>query len=133
MARFALLRHELPPSQPRASHWDLLLEVGDHLATWTLAKLPAAWMSNLGASCAATSHARVRAVRIHDHRLAYLDYEGPVSNDRGLVTRCDRGDFEVEEWRDDLCRVVLSGGVLQGAVELQRVEGDAWELRCERS
>ena len=26
-----------------------------------------------------------------DHRLAYLDYEGPISGGRGSVTRWDRG------------------------------------------
>ena len=31
-----------------------------------------------------------------DHRLAYLDYEGPISGDRGSVTRWDRGTYDVE-------------------------------------
>jgi hypothetical protein len=49
-----------------------------------------------------------------DHRLAYLDYEGPVSNDRGTVTRVDAGTFT---WlRDDAVElaVELSGQVYRG-------------------
>ena len=130
MARFVLLRHEFSPSHPKGSHWDFMLEAGEHLATWTLAELPAAWISSLDTSVAETSDAGVRAVRIHDHRLAYLDYEGPVSNDRGVVSRCDRGDFDVEAWSDDMCRVALRGNKLRGVAELHRVRGEAWELRC---
>jgi len=46
-----------------------------------------------------------------DHRLLYLDYEGPVSNDRGTVVKVDSGEFE---WiRDDSQQLIL---VLRGAI-----------------
>ncbi len=31
--------------------------------------------------------------RLPDHRIAYLDYEGPVSNNRGTVRCVDRGTY----------------------------------------
>jgi hypothetical protein len=47
---------------------------------------------------------RLKAVRIADHRPAYLTYEGPVSGDRGTVTRLAAGrivavDVEPDGWR----------------------------------
>jgi hypothetical protein len=39
--------------------------------------------------------------RIADHRSLYLDYEGPISGDRGVVRRLDRGTIERGEAGDD--------------------------------
>ncbi|MHC4709490.1 MAG: hypothetical protein ACYTA3_03465 [Planctomycetota bacterium] len=51
---------------------------------------------------------RIEAVRIADHRPAYLAYEGPVSGDRGTVKRLARGtaavlDERPEGWRVEVC------------------------------
>ena len=69
MPRFVLLDHDHP-----TRHWDLMLEVGPVLWTWRLDAIP-----DRCASCQAT--------RIADHRPIYLDYEGPISRDRGEVRR----------------------------------------------
>ena len=37
--------------------------------------------------------------RLEDHRAAYLEYEGPLSNDRGHVRRIKQGD--ILEWACD--------------------------------
>lgn len=79
--RFALLRHETPPGYARPSHWDFLLEREDALATWALLKLPRPGES-------------VAAERLPDHRVAYLEYEGPVRGDRGSLRRIDSGRYE---------------------------------------
>jgi hypothetical protein len=42
--------------------------------------------------------ARLNAERIADHRPMYLDYEGPISGDRGRVVRLARGT--IEHWRE---------------------------------
>ncbi len=36
-----------------------------------------------------------RFEKLFDHRREYLDYEGPVSNDRGQVTRIEQGHYEL--------------------------------------
>lgn len=73
--RFAIVAHDHP-----TPHLDLLLESGDWAMTW---RLPA--MSVPGQS--------LPAERIQDHRLLYLDYDGPVSGNRGSVTRILSGRY----------------------------------------
>ena len=74
--RFALLIHE----SPRGLHYDFFLEKGDVLKTWALTQLPA---PGLEIPCDALA----------DHRPIYLDYEGPISEGRGTVTRWDQGTY----------------------------------------
>lgn len=76
MPRFVILAHDWP-----SPHFDLLLQVGDALKSWRLLADPRAaeW---------------VPAEANADHRLAYLDYEGPVSGGRGSVVRIDAGEYE---------------------------------------
>jgi hypothetical protein len=76
MPRFAILAHDSP-----IPHWDLFLETGAVLQTWRL-------LGELTPGVATPAEA------IAEHRLLYLDYEGPVSGDRGRVTRVDAGTFE---------------------------------------
>jgi hypothetical protein len=110
MPRFAILAHDHP-----FPHWDLLLEAGTVCRTWRLMDI-------------VDSMNDVEAEEMFDHRWVYLDYEGPVSGDRGTVTRWDRGMYEWREQQDDLCEVKLSGARWQGTIRLSRVEGNRW--RC---
>jgi hypothetical protein len=105
MPRFVILLHELPPDHARPSHWDLMLEDGPLLRTWALDEPPRLDQSSVG-------------VALPDHRLAYLDYEGPVSGGRGQVTCWDRGEF-VWRLRDaSEVMVELRGERLQAQVRL---------------
>ena len=104
MPRFVLLFHECPPSLGKPSHWDLMLEREGVLLTWNLPALPAAWGGDVAAG-----KEEIAATRLADHRIAYLDYEGPISGDRGAVTRIDRGEYEAVEETDDNVRVRLRG------------------------
>ncbi len=94
MPRFVILAHDWP--EP---HFDLLLEAGPVLRAWRLGGVPGA--------------VPIPAEPNADHRLLYLDYEGPVSGERGTVTRWDAGTFE---WLEDGPRVVvgLRGAKLAG-------------------
>jgi len=89
--RFVLLLHECPDERPRPTHCDLMLEAGDELQTWSLATLPCGWGGLKGVKFADSNS--VAAEQLADHRLAYLDYEGPVSGDRGSVKRLDFGTY----------------------------------------
>src|SRR5262245_17631602 len=82
MPRFVVLRHETPPGYRRPAHFDLMLEEGGVLRTWALESLPP------------VGGEPIPAERLPDHRLDYLDYEGPVSGDRGSVSRVDFGTYE---------------------------------------
>lgn len=66
-------------------------------------------------------------MRVFDHRLIYLDYEGPISSGRGSVQRVDEGNFV---WQEQGCRQVVvqvTAGHLTGVLRLQLIDGDAWE------
>jgi hypothetical protein len=103
MPRFVVLRHDIPGGV----HWDFMLEKGASLATWSLPEPP-------------DSARPITAEALPGHRLAYLDYEGPVSGGRGSVTRWDRGTYQVEEQTESGLTVVLSGERLRGRVCLRR-------------
>jgi hypothetical protein len=98
-----------------------MLEIEQTLATWRIADDP----------LAISPGEQIRAVRIHDHRKAYLDYVGDVSGGRGRVEPQDAGRLSVGSRGGDLWTFELSGAVLQGRFEMLRIAGDedAWVLR----
>jgi hypothetical protein len=115
MPRFVVLEHDHP-----VLHWDLMLEDGPVLRTWRLASPPQPGRA-------------VRATPSFDHRLIYLDYEGPISGNRGSVKRWDAGTFSLEE--DTGVRLVGSfeGGRLRGRRCLQREPEGTWLLTAEEN
>jgi hypothetical protein len=108
--RFVVLAHDWP-----SPHWDFLVETGGVLRAWRLLAEPAA-----GADVPAEPNA--------DHRLLYLDYEGPVSGGRGSVSRWDAGTCD---WlADETGRVELElrGTRLAGRAVIRAAEG-GWLFR----
>lgn len=63
-----------------------------------------------------------------DHRLFYLDYEGPVSGNRGVVTQWDKGIFEWIQHEEAHCEFCLNGGKWQGAFRFVRSDDQRWTL-----
>ncbi len=100
--RYVILHHRASASE----HWDLLLEHDGALLTW---QLPSPHLSTLP----------LRARRIANHRLAYLEYEGPLTGDRGTVTRVEAGRVTIRDLNDTLCAFDLSGGRFEGAFRLE--------------
>jgi len=116
MPRFVILRHETPAGFPRESHFDLMLEHAGALRTWALERLPA-----LGEV--------VSAERLCDHRLAYLDYEGEVSGERGAVSRVDAGDYECVQENETQIVLSVSGQMIRGTLTLIAPEGQSHRWR----
>jgi DNA polymerase Ligase (LigD) len=111
MPRFAILDHDHP-----FRHWDFLLQAGGVLRGWRLLAEPA-------------RDTAIAAEVLPDHRPLYLDYEGPVSRDRGRVIRWDAGTFAWECDSPDEIVVTLLGSRVDGHVALRRLTSDAWEWR----
>jgi hypothetical protein len=111
MPRFVILEHDHP-----RLHWDLMLEVGAALRTWRLVKQPG------------KSGENIEAEPLGEHRLAYLDYEGPVSGGRGQVTRWDGGAYELLGDADHAICVSLRGQRIQGTAVVERQES-GWVFR----
>ncbi len=89
--RFVILWHALPPTSSRPSHFDLMFEEDAGLRTWAVERLPA------------PDGPAVRAVPLPPHRLAYLNYEGPVSQNRGHVCRVAAGHYQAVASSADFC------------------------------
>jgi hypothetical protein len=115
MPRFVLLLHQCPDRRPRPTHCDLMLEKGDVLETWALVELPCGWIELADDLQIADSNT-ISVERLADHRLAYLDYEGPVSGDRGSVRRLDTGTFKT---LSDSQTHALVGELIRGRITLQ--------------
>ena len=103
MPRFVVLEHDSPLER----HWDFMFETPSGLATWSLAQPP-------DAAPAIPAH------QLPDHRLAYLEYEGPISDNRGSVTRWDHGSYQLRQYDRDEIAAVVAGEKLIGAVTLKR-------------
>jgi hypothetical protein len=71
--------------------------------------------------CAPDSTGPQPAERLDDHRLAYLEYEGPVSRDRGTVVRWDEGMYHITREDQSLLELQLYGAKLVGSATLKRV------------
>lgn len=117
MPRYVILLHELPPDDERSTHWDLMLEHQGHLRTWALTGEPSQ-----------TLHCD--AQQLADHRLAYLDYEGPVSGDRGHVTQWDKGVYRTHHETPEAVTVELRGRRLLARATLARKDaaGHFWSV-----
>ncbi len=112
MPRFVVLEHD----GPRGLHWDFMLETGEVLATWALPQPPDA-----GSDLSAES--------LPDHRPAYLDYEGPVSGDRGSVVQWDSGTYELRRRSGSGWTVSLQGKRLRGtAIVMQSHGPTSWRF-----
>ncbi len=112
---FVVLRHEMPDDADRSSHWDFMLEHDGVLWTWSLQNQP-------------DTDDPQPAERLADHRIEYLDYEGPVSGDRGSVTQWASGTYEVVAWSPaEEVTVRLKGRRLTGLVML--TQSGSWRFQ----
>jgi hypothetical protein len=118
MPRFVVLEHDHPEV-----HWDFMLEHGDVLKTWRLPEFPP------------IQGKKLKAQALADHRLLYLNYEGPVRGNRGNVVRRDQGTYDIvsgsafsSQAPGDCLLLSLTGGRLCGLFCFERLETDAWQL-----
>jgi hypothetical protein len=120
MPGYVVLEHDHP--EP---HWDFMLEHAGVLKTWRLPVFPP------------VQGQKIQAQAIADHRLLYLNYEGPVSGNRGHVVRRDQGMYELlfdvasdQERPFAGSRLLLSlkGNRLCGRFALQRLHGNDWQF-----
>ncbi|MEE2826902.1 MAG: hypothetical protein VYE64_09765 [Planctomycetota bacterium] len=120
MSEFVILFHRTPESSERPDHWDLMIQEGDHLMTWALEVVP-------------QPGCLIPAVRLADHRLAYLEYQGVLSDGRGEVTRWARGKafHLVEEGAGQVFQ--LSGSEFNWRVRIRAREGSRVLVAIESS
>jgi hypothetical protein len=86
------------------------------LLTWAVGQLPE--MGNT-----------IVAERLPDHRSFYLDYEGPVSDNRGTVKRVDRGDFDWVSQTPERLEARIDGEQLRGTLVIEQDTADSHRWR----
>ncbi len=114
MPRFVILEHDHP-----VRHWDFMLEMDGALTDLRLPRPP----ENDGEPLA--------AMALADHRLFYLDHEGPVSGGRGTVRRWDGGEYEpLPPAAGDLLKVRLTGHRI-AVIATLHIAGPCWVFAAE--
>lgn len=118
MPRFVVLWHKAGPALDRASHFDLLFEDGESARTWSVENQIESGIDQV-------------AIELPRHRLHYFEYEGPLSNDRGSVSRRDQGNYQLLRATDDQFQIEIDGKQLQGKLRFTRIDRERWNLRFE--
>lgn len=88
-----------------------MLEADAALRTWRLNTPPDKPQKN--------ADLLMTAEPLPDHRMEYLTYEGPVSNERGSVKRYDSGEYEILDETAERLSVRLSGQKVFGQYEFE--------------
>jgi hypothetical protein len=82
-------------------------------------------------ACPAVAAANtVAAEPLGDHRLAYLDKQGPLNGKRGAVSRVDAGTYVTRTDSQEKWELSLAGELLRGAIQL-RLRSEQWILTCD--
>lgn len=107
----------MPIDSGRISHWDLLLEqptgFGEKLLAFAAPTPPEEW-----------GHTVV-VEQLPEHRLVYLDYQGPVSGNRGSVSRVLDGTIQWQECSaTSLIAAVQSPGIRADTVKVHMKQGE---------
>ncbi len=106
------------------THWDLMVRCGEILLTWQIETHPTEW-----------SESEINCKKIFDHRLKYLTYEGPISENRGFVRIVIRGQYFDPKGKLMSClpfdevELVLKSETLHGEIILSSIESDNWKMK----
>ncbi len=98
-------------------HWDLMLEKGERLATWQTPAPPEQW-SEIPLPCQ----------KLVDHRLKYLTYEGPLSDNRGTVCMVAAGTCLPQLVSENNWQIRLEGDSITGNLGLLKIREEHWQL-----
>ena len=113
--KFVVQKHHRE-SEP--THWDLMLERDGILETYRLAEPPEKWRKRA-----------IEAVKIFDHPLKFLSYEGCVNDGKGRVEIADCGTYHLIKKDESQKHISFAGKLLNGEFQLCLIEGNKWELR----
>jgi len=97
------------------THWDIMFQVGDALQSYRIEQPPDELEPE-----------GTIAVRIADHAVRFLTYEGPVNKGSGSVEIAEAGTYEVLSETKDERKLLLNGKILKGRFTLKRISGDRW-------
>jgi hypothetical protein len=113
--RYAVLHHTGIPSP----HYDLMFETapGSDLATWRVEHWPI--------------ESSQQATRLKDHRRAYLEFEGELTQRRGHVERVAAGTCTIEVGENARWRVTIRSGGSSQKLLLEQQDKEQWTVHPE--
>lgn len=94
-----------------------MLQRGNVLATYRLELPPEQIMQK---SC--------KAVKITDHPIKFLAYEGKVNKGMGSVEIVDSGLYKILNESDARLELNFEGNIINGKFAITRIEGDNWQF-----
>ena len=112
--KFVIQQHAQGPH----IHWDFMLETDGILRTYRLDKSPHMLADN-PAAC---------AVKISDHPMKFLTYQGLVNKGLGEVSIADSGIYKIIRQSDERIELDLTGEILKGRFALTHIEADNWQF-----
>jgi hypothetical protein len=111
--KFVIQKH----TRGKDIHWDLMLEAGEALETYRLILPPEKLIKETSP-----------AVKIFEHPLRFLTYEGPVNQGQGNVKIADCGTYYAVGRESDRTELELAGQILKGRFILNRTADDEWQF-----
>jgi hypothetical protein len=111
--KFVIQKH----SAAEGLHWDLMFEAGTVLETYRLEMPPEKLSEQVNP-----------AVKIFDHPLKFLTYEGGVNQGKGRVEIADAGTYQLLNQSENRKELQIRGKVLKGKFVLTCIEKDRWEF-----
>jgi len=113
IGKFVIQKH----SKADEVHWDLMLEGDGILQTYRLELPPEKIVQQ------ATT-----AVKIFDHPLKFLTYEGSVNKGKGRVEIAETGTYQLLTESKERQELQLDGKILKDKFALTQIEDDRWEF-----
>jgi hypothetical protein len=113
--KFVVQKHQ---REPQPAHWDLMLESGGILETYRLALPPEKWAKEV-----------MEAVKIFDHPLKFITYEGPVNKGKGRVDIADYGTYRLIDMDKTQRKILFEGKLFRGEYLFCLIKDDRWEMR----
>jgi len=102
------------------NHYDLMVERGNTLITW---QIPENIFNQF------KSGSEIEAEKIQDHRKKYLEYQGPVSCDRGRVQIFDSGEYSDIIWNNEEIKINILGNRIQGLLSIIKNQGPMYTIK----
>ena len=112
---YSIIKHTL---SDYTFHYDFLIKKNDILQCWQFSSIANIEIGEL-----------IFCKKIFDHRLKYLNYQGPISNNRGKVQIIQNGFLEIIIQEDNLVRFRIDSELLNGNFEIRKIQSEAWEFK----
>jgi bifunctional non-homologous end joining protein LigD len=111
------LRFVVQEHWARSHHFDFRLEMDGVLKSWAVPK-----------GVPERSGERRLAVRVEDHELSYIDFEGEIDEGygKGKVKVFDKGEYELHDRKEKKMVFTLKGSVLKGRYTILHWKEKNW-------